>query len=63
MKKTIFILECTDNHGEFQPRGNNYHHTRGDAVSHMETNIACDKKNRIERKWRVMPYVRQEVIS
>lgn len=52
--KTIFVVERTDNHGEFQPT-EYVRKSRSEAKAFM-VGLAGDSS----KKFRVMPYVRQE---
>lgn len=54
MSKTVWIVERTDNHGEFQP-GFNCYSSREKALEALEVNKATNSAC----KWRVMQYIRK----
>jgi hypothetical protein len=63
MSKTIWVVERTDNQGEFQPVGNSYDLTRSEALRSLELFQADDARIPAMRgcRYRVMPYVRKAV--
>jgi len=52
--KTVWIVERTDNHNEFQP-GMTCYSSREAAVEALEINKATNPR----AKWRVMQYIRK----
>lgn len=63
MKKTIFVIEKQDNHGEFQPLDTASFKHRQEAIDAMEGKKQIRVSLAYTHRYRVMPYVRQEVIS
>lgn len=63
MSKTIWVVERTDNHGEFQPFCIQWFHDRSAADARMQEAVACEIEIKSNRRFRVKQYMRREVRS
>jgi hypothetical protein len=63
MSKTIWVVEETDNHGEFQPCAGSVFYGREAAAENCDMKAKQAKHDGVRKRYRPMQYVRREVRS